>query len=199
MTREQQLRKYTMNIYLSLTLTLLISVLLSIVILRSRQVVIEEPRVATFSYTNIEEIEDIKPKPKPVYEVELNENEIEYISKVVWGETHGALSKTEMSGVIWCILNRVDDTGEGIIATVTRHGQFCYHYDAPVTDEIRTLAIDVLTRWQIEKQGASESEVCRTLPSDYLWFTGDGSHNYFRNGFNSKTYWDWSLPNPYGD
>lgn len=40
-----------------------------------------------------------------------------------------------------------------------------------------TVALDVLTRWSMEKQGA---DVARELPSTHLWFTGNGSENVFR-------------------
>lgn len=37
----------------------------------------------------------------------------------------------------------------------------------------------------------------RGVPSDYLWFSGDGKHNYFRNAYKGGETWDWSLPSPY--
>jgi hypothetical protein len=69
--------------------------------------------------------------------------------------------------------------------------------DNPVTDDLRNLATDVLRRWHLEKQG--KADVGRVLPSDYLWFTGDGHENYFTNEWKSTDYWNWSLPNPYED
>lgn len=206
-SREEQLRRYTINIYLSITLTLCISFLLGIVILRSRQeVLIEEPRVPTFSYTNIEEIEDIKPteKPaKPEYEIVLDDEVIDALSRMVYGETHGALSKTEMSACIWVVCNRADSWNMSLMEVLEQPGQFVgYKLSYPVTDEIRTLVIDVLTRWQIEQQGASEYEVCRTIPKNYYWWNGDAwcTHNIFRDAYDGYyNVWDWSLPNPYGD
>ena len=38
----------------------------------------------------------------------------------------------------------------------------------------------MLTRWSIEKQGVT---VERELPDTYLWFTGDGVQNHFREGY----------------
>ena len=42
-----------------------------------------------------------------------------------------------------------------------------------------------------------ETNTGRVLPSDYLWFSGDGKHNYFRNAYKGGETWDWSLPSPY--
>ena len=39
------------------------------------------------------------------------------------------------------------------------------------------VTFDVLTRWSYEKQGIP---VRRELPNTYLWFTGDGEQNHFR-------------------
>lgn len=49
-----------------------------------------------------------------------------------------------------------------------------------VLDRLYAVALDVLTRWSMEKQGA---EVQRELPSGYLWFTGDGETNHFREDY----------------
>ena len=67
--------------------------------------------------------------------------------------------------------------------------------DNPIDDEIKALCEDVLTRWYAEKAG--ETDVGRVLPSDYMWFTGDGEHNYFRNAYEGGKTWDWSLQSPY--
>ena len=37
----------------------------------------------------------------------------------------------------------------------------------------------------------------RVLPKEYLFFGGDGTHNYFRTKWDGGTVWDWSLPSPY--
>lgn len=125
--------------------------------------------------------------------------EIIYLSKTVWGEARGC-SKTEQAAVVWCILNRVDrtlrDTPDTIIDVITQKNQFVgYHENSPVTDDIRTLVIDVLTRWEREKAG--ETSVGRVLPPDYLYFVGDGTKNIFRNEYRGGEIWDWTLESPY--
>ena len=45
--------------------------------------------------------------------------------------------------------------------------------------------------------GNRQVEVGRVLPADYLWFSGDGKRNHFRNAYRGGDRWDWSLPSPY--
>lgn len=130
--------------------------------------------------------------------VERTENDAEYIAKTLWGECRGC-STTEQAAVAWCILNRVDAAfGDSVERVVTFPNQFLgYDEDNPVADEQYEIALDVLARWEREKQG--ETDVGRVLPPDYLWFHGDGQHNYFRNKYQGGARWDWSLPSPYAE
>lgn len=128
-------------------------------------------------------------------------NEIPYIARTVWGEARGC-SKTEQAAVIWCILNRVDSSirymPDNIIDVVTQKHQFLgYVKTFPVTEKIRELVIDVLTRWEMEKAGVEN--VGRVLPPEYMWFHGDGWHNHFRDSYRGGNRWDWSLDSPYED
>ena len=124
--------------------------------------------------------------------------EVEAISKTVYGEAMVTGSDEEMSAVVWCILNRVDSQiyPDSIIGVITQYKQFHgYHEDNPVDAGIETLVLDVLGRWEAEKQG--QENVGRTLPTEYLFFWGDGWHNHFTTKFQGGDEWDWSLPNPY--
>lgn len=139
--------------------------------------------------------------PEPVLpDIEAKyEEEIIYLAKTVWGEARGC-STTEQAAVVWCILNRVDraqrDDPRAIIDVITRKNQFVgYSENHPVDDSIRTLVIDVLTRWEREKAG--ETDVGRVLPKDYLYFVGDGKKNIFRNEYRGGETWDWTLESPY--
>lgn len=115
---------------------------------------------------------------------------------MVWGEARGIPSDTEKAACVWCALNRVDYGYGNIVMVVTAPYQFAgYDIDNPIDDEIKALCEDVLTRWYAEKAG--ETDVGRVLPSDYMWFTGDGEHNYFRNAYEGGQTWDWSLQSPY--
>lgn len=119
------------------------------------------------------------------------------LAKTVYGEARSSSIPTDQkAAVIWCVLNRVD-AGRGTIEEViTAPKQFeGYSPEHPVTEELHVLAHDVLNRWQFEHEG--EAEVGRTLPADYLYFTGDGKANYFTKEWQSGPAWDWSLPSPY--
>ena len=121
------------------------------------------------------------------------------LAKMVWGEARGC-STTEQAATIWCVLNRYDsgdrfwaDTVEGI---TTQPCQF-YGYDPsnPVDPDILALVEDVLARWMAEKECVGS--VGRVLPKEYLYFTGDGAHNYFTTEWQGGQTWDWSLESPY--
>ena len=103
------------------------------------------------------------------------------IARVIWGEARGIKSQTERACIVWTILNRVDHYGWPIKKTVTMRGQFYYSTRFPVTQENLWLARDVLKRWSNEKAGAKN--VGRVLPRGYMWYTGNGRHNVFRNRY----------------
>lgn len=127
-----------------------------------------------------------------------DEEEVEMLARVLWGEARGVPSDMEKAAVVWCVLNRVDaarwpDTVAGV---VTEPSQFAgYSPDYPATEELKDIAADVLTRWERERREGGD--VGRVLPAEYFFFTGDGERNYFRTEFTGGTAWDWTLPNPY--
>lgn len=124
--------------------------------------------------------------------------EINMIAKTVWGEARGC-SKLQQSGVVWCILNRVDNGywGDTVAEVVTAPSQFHgYDKNFPVDDDIKALVKDVVARWQLEKLGCGN--VGRTLPSRFLYFASNGNGtNTFRTSAGSGEKWDWSWGNPY--
>lgn len=127
------------------------------------------------------------------------EDEVVMMAKLLWHECRGVPSDTEKACVAWAVCNRVDDEefdGDTVTEVMTIPNQFAYYYDTPVLDELYDLALDVLTRWNAERNG--EVSVGRVLPKDYTYYTGDGVHNYFRNAYNGHySIWDYSLPSPY--
>lgn len=127
---------------------------------------------------------------------ELDPVEVELIGRTIWGEADGVKSEAERAAVAWCILNRVDASGHTIEEVVTAPEQFDgYRTWGDCPQRHLDLAADVLTRWKAEKGGAEE--VGRVLPSDYLYFIGDGERNHFSIEWRSTDYWDWSLHSPY--
>lgn len=139
---------------------------------------------------SVEDIQEVN------LELQQLNTEIEMLSKVIYREARG-LDATHRAAVVWCILNRVDHEGYGdtIQSTLTSPNQFAYYPDTPVLDSHTEIAKDVVTRWLIEHKGYSD--VGRVLPQDYLFFTGDGQFNYFRQNFNSTTFWNWNMDSPY--
>ena len=121
------------------------------------------------------------------------------MARVMFLEARGIRSKTEIACIGWTILNRVDAGYGSISAVITAPNQFAYRASASTTSDygydLVALATDVLDRWSREKAG--QSNVGRVLPKGYLWYAGDGKHNYFRNQYKGGTRWNYSLPSPY--
>ena len=121
--------------------------------------------------------------------------EAEYIARTLYGEARGC-SETEQAAVVWCILNRADAWGMDIVEVITAPGQFAgYRASNPVWPELYDLAQDVLARWRRERNG--ETDVGRVLPREYMWFSGNGVTNIFRDAYRGGDVWDWSLESPY--
>lgn len=151
--------------------------------------------------TYIEESEAPATMAETEYETPkvTNDEDIIILAKTIWAEARGIDSDSEKAAVAWCILNRVDSEGYGCGVSVeyvaTFPGQFAYNPDNPVTDECLKIAEDVYSRWQAEKNGVTD--VGRVLPAEYLFFTGDGEHNYFTAQWQGSDVWGWELTSPY--
>lgn len=124
------------------------------------------------------------------------------LSKMLYGEARDC-SQTEQAAVIWCAFNIAEDRYENptyrdIINSTIRKGTFYgYNPNNPLRDDHLYIVKDVLERWELE-QSNPELDVKRVLPKDYLYFCGDGTHNYFRNKYKGDyDIWDWSLESPY--
>ena len=119
---------------------------------------------------------------EPEYEMYFTEADVVAVAKMLWGEARGCALDNQQKAV-WCVLNRVDDsrfpdTIQGVLSQPSQfHG---YSPDFPVWEELRAVALDVLTRWSMEKQGA---DVARELPDTYCWFTGFNGSNHFREEY----------------
>ena len=115
-------------------------------------------------------------------EMYFTEDDVVAVAKMLWGEARGCTLDNQQKAV-WCVLNRVDDsrfpdTIQGVLSQPSQfHG---YSPNFPVTDELYAVALDVLTRWSLEKQDVT---VERELPNTYLWFTGYNGSNHFREEY----------------
>lgn len=168
------------------TLIVLLALLICIVYARATWEGVEPPSpapVATEAPAEPEQSEQSEapePSEAPVYyEMYFTEDDVAEVAKMLWGEARGCTRDNQIK-CVWVVLNRVDDdrfpdTIQGVLEQPSQfHG---YDPTYPVTDELYNVAFDVLTRWSYEKQGIP---VRRELPSSFLWFTGDGVTNYFR-------------------
>ena len=133
---------------------------------------------------------------KNISEKMYTDEDAAILAKIICSEGGSIPSDTEKACLAWCVLNRVDaGYGKTIAEVATAPSQFGYRAQNPVRDDLLNLCYDVLERWQREKNG--ETDVGRVLPKDYLWYTGDGKHNNFRNSYSGGTKWDYSLESPY--
>lgn len=124
--------------------------------------------------------------------------EVEALAKMLYGEARGVTSKTEQAACVWVVLNRVDNPRfpDTVLEVIEAPAQFAgYSEDNPVTEELKTLAADVLTRYNAEKSG--KENVGRVIPPEYLFFTGDGERNSFTKDWKSAEMWEWTLESPY--
>ena len=119
---------------------------------------------------------------EPVYKMYYTDADVVEVAKMLYGESRGC-SIDNQKKAVWCVLNRVDDERypDSIIEVLSQSGQFHgYNPNHPVWDELTAVAEDVLTRWSLEKQGVA---VNRELPKSYLYFTGTGRENIFREAY----------------
>ena len=149
------------------------------------------------------------------------EADVEMLARLIYTEARGVRSKTEQAAVVWVVLNRLDNPNrlqKTIAEVVCAPYQFDYRPWVPVTDEFKALAVDVLERWEREKNGVedvgrttagspaspggasrSAEDVGRVLPVEYQYFEGRGGHNWFSAKWKSQEFWGWELPSPYED
>ncbi len=141
------------------------------------------PTVSTEEPAEPEQSEAPEPSEAPVYyEMYFTEEDVAEVAKMLWGEARGCTRDNQIK-CAWIVVNRVDDerfpdTIQGVLEQPSQfHG---YDPNYPVTDELYSVAFDVLTRWSYEKQGIP---VRRELPKSFLWFTGNGRENIFREAY----------------
>ena len=123
--------------------------------------------------------------PMPSWEPDAED--VEAIARTLYGECRGAETVAEQEAVAWVILNRLDaGYADTVLGVVSAPGQFAgYSPEHPLWPELVEVARRVLTLHHREQLGES---VARVLPSAYLWFSGDGTQNWFRDQYTGGTY-----------
>lgn len=110
-----------------------------------------------------------------------SQEELDMLCRVVYGEA-GGCSPEEQALVVGCVLNRVKTWNKSIEEVVTEPYQFIgYSADNPITDDIQEVVESVLDMFS-RGEPAPELAPYTTSPN-YLFFYGDGTHNWFREEF----------------
>ena len=127
---------------------------------------------------------------------EYDEDQAIALAKLMYAEARGC-SKREQSMVAWTVLNRIDVKYDGMTdfwSILTAPSQFAYWSSSPYEEYEHEIAVDVLRRWAAEKDGVQDSG--RTLLKGYLYYYGDGVHNYFSTNGSGGELW-FVLGDPY--
>ena len=116
---------------------------------------------------------------QPLPSWEPASEDVEAIARTLYGECRGAETVAEQEAVAWVILNRLDaGYADTVLGVVSAPGQFAgYSPEQPLWPELVEVARRVLRMHHREQLGLS---VPRVLGREYLWFSGDGTRNYFR-------------------
>lgn len=99
---------------------------------------------------------------------------------LAWGEYSGS-DYAQRTAPIWCACNRADAWGltlDEVMHSDAFHGLLT---EREVPAEWYDLARETLARWELEKMGYID--VGRTLPSEYLYFGGNGTVNVYRTEY----------------
>ena len=118
----------------------------------------------------------------PVPEWSPATEDVEAIARTLYGECRGAETVAEQEAVAWVILNRLDaGYADTVLGVVSAPGQFAgYSPEHPLWPELVEVARRVLRMHHREQLGES---VARVLGPEYLWFSGDGMRNWFRDSY----------------
>ena len=190
------------RVYAAIVLTvcsigLLITVLRMSIMIVSTLQHIEQPPVVIINEQPTEEcwIEEDGTEEVPAYDPAT----VNALAQLLWGEARGR-SKTEQAAVVWCVLNRADSElpyfPDTVIDVIRQRNAFAgYNENNPIEPEQVEIVLDVLTRWSDEQNGCDD--VGRVLPIEYLYFCGDGKHNYFRQTYEDSPAWSFDCESPY--
>ena len=170
-----------MNKHISIIITLICAVLMAIATVYAAVTAAESVPEGVPPEVNTEGL-CVHTVKEPTYEMYYTHDDVVAVAKMLYGESRGCSIDNQQKAV-WCVLNRVDADGfpDTIIGVLSQPNQFHGYSTAfPVWDELTAVAEDVLTRWSLEKQGVA---VNRELPKSFLYFTGTGNENIFREAY----------------
>lgn len=128
-------------------------------------------------------IESTPPAEEKPLHYEYTDADADMLAKLVYREA-GICSEDEQRLIAWTVFQRVDSTGHDfrnmntISDVVTAPHQFAYDETAPIKDDIRQMCEVELEKWATGGTPPTVEPYAPTLP--YLFFEGDGYHNWFR-------------------
>lgn len=105
---------------------------------------------------------------------------VETAARLAWGEYSGS-DYAQRTAPIWCACNRADAWGQTLEAVMHSDAFHGLLTEREVPEEWYDLARETLARWELEKLGYID--VGRTLPSEYLYFSGNGEYNTYRTEY----------------
>ncbi len=148
---------------------------------KNTEVAIKEPKIKKKWYSE----EDIVNMAKMCYGESMNLP----ILSTAYGDRSATYQSAE---AMYAVLNRVD-AGYGSISTcIKAKRQFVgYKSGNPVTDELYDLAKLVIEDW------STGEEKYRVLPSEFLYFHGDGRHNHFTTKSGGGAEYNHSISDPF--
>lgn len=136
---------------------------------------------------NTQEIEPVVESIPQVEEKRLHyeytDADVDMLAKLLYVEA-GGCSKDEQRLVVWTVFQRIDSIDydfrdmNTIEDVVTAPYQFAYDESAPIKDDIRRMCEAELEKWANNGTPPIVEPYAPTLP--YLFFEGDGYHNWFR-------------------
>jgi hypothetical protein len=181
--KRQKRRKYNMTIKKIITITLAGVVVLCAVYVAIMPGTSEE-KVITLTDAPILEQQAVQ-EYVPIPPRQWTYEDVDVISRMVWGEARG-VSRNEQMLVVWTVINRLENGryGSSLIGVVRASSQFHgYSPRFPVNDEIKEMVIEVLEAWDRGEQALIYPPFATT--PDYLYFSArkhnGWSHNFFRD------------------
>lgn len=126
-------------------------------------------------------------------------DEVYCLSRVIHGEA-SICSPEVKASVAWVVLNRCDAENypDTIREVCEQSGQFAgwqRNCDSEPTEEEREMCYEIIKAWK------NYDDRYRTIPSDYLYFRGNGKINYFTTFFceslseAKRNAYDFRMPN----
>lgn len=136
-----------------------------------------------------EDIEDVTTAPTR-YEYE---KEAVMLAKLLYREARGIKSVTEQANVAWVVLNRVDSTlayyPDTIEEVIIQKNQFAWVENSPTVDDYGRDLVDLAQRIILFWAYGDDNGIIRTLPQNYFYFYGDGTHNHFTHDYDLFLHW----------